>query len=52
MPFHFMPPIKSGQLGPIYEFREYQLAVCGIKKSMDAYLTYRLKFSRYIKKNL
>jgi len=37
MPFHFMPPIKSGQLGPIYEFREYQLAVGGIKKSIDGW---------------
>jgi len=37
MPFPFMPPIKTGQLGPIYEFREYQLAVGGIKKSIDAW---------------
>jgi len=37
MPFPFMPPIKIGQLGPIYEFREYQLAVGGIKKSIDAW---------------
>jgi hypothetical protein len=37
IPFPFMPPIKAGQLGPIYEFREYQLAVGGIKKSIDAW---------------
>jgi hypothetical protein len=36
-PFPFMPPVQLGKLGPIYEFREYQLTVEGIKRSMDAW---------------
>lgn len=37
MAFPFMPQVQLGQRGPIYEFREYQLAVGGIEKSIAAW---------------